>query len=305
VLSSFEYQRRLEKHALAISQQLEYPTVLAVQEIENAGVLHDLIFRPEIKIYYGALIEEGPDVRGIDLALLYRPDLVNVLEYHTYQGCTGLVDGLEPDGNDDPEHPQNALTCDRDGDGTLDGNRLFSRPPMVAHLRIKPMQGIGQVQDFWVIVCHLKSKVGDTSSLQYTLPRRIEQAQFVAGFVLQIRQTNPESQLVVLGDFNDFPDSQPLIQIQNTGLRGAMGLVERDSRYSYIYQGISQYLDNIYITPQLKLLPVKVEAIHINADYPYSFMTQSGTYIRSSDHDPVRVDFSLVVPQVFLPLVYR
>jgi len=305
VLSNQEYQRRLEKHALAISQPLEYPGLLAVQEVENANVLHDLIFRPEIKIYYESLIEEGPDVRGIDLALLYRPDLVTILETHSHQGCTGLLDGLEPDGNDDPERPTNVLTCDRNGDGVLDGNRLFSRPPLMTHLLLKPVQGTGPRLDFWVIVCHFKSKVGDTSSTQYTLPRRTEQAQFIVGLVQQIRQSYPQSQLVVLGDFNDYPSSPPLQLIRTSGVISAMGLVERESRYSYIYQGVSQYLDDIYFTQQLSLLPARVGAIHINADYPHSLINQSGTYIHSSDHDPVRLDFGYFDSKAFLPLVAR
>jgi hypothetical protein len=64
---------------------------------------------------------------------LYNAERVRLLSYEVRQGCTALVDGLGPDGNLDVTNPQNTITCDADGDGVLDGNRLFSRPPLLAH----------------------------------------------------------------------------------------------------------------------------------------------------------------------------
>ena len=199
VLTEYEYQRRLQKRALAIAEELTYPALLAVQEAENLAVLSDLIERPELEVRYELVHAEGLDVRGLDVALLYRPDLVNVLDTESAQGCTNLVDGFEPDGNGDPEIPQNALTCDRNGDGVLDGNRLFSRPPLVVHLwarlEISQNSSVSKAPlayyDFWVVVVHFKSKVGDSSTTAYTLPRRIEQAQFVASLARSIRELPP------------------------------------------------------------------------------------------------------------------
>jgi predicted extracellular nuclease len=310
VLSSSEYERRLQKRALVISQELQHPAVLALQEVENEIVLRDLLDRPEIQVGYDFVIEPGPDVRGLNVALLYRPDLATLLSAASRQGCTGLQDGMEPDGNGDPQEPQNELTCDRDGDGVLDGNRLFSRPPLVAHLlgRIDGGQ-VGSVSlasyDFWLVVVHLKSKVGDSSFTAFTLQRRLEQVDFVADLVQEIREGDPPGQIIVLGDFNDHPDSQPLAILAQRGLQSTSGMVARQERYTYIYRGISQTLDDILFFPNQLLAPAAVRSVHVNADYPYAFASLNGSVHRSSDHDPLLVDWVVVSPAAYFPLVRR
>ena len=302
VLSLPEYQRRLRKRALAIGQEMGAPAILALQEVENLTVLQDLVARPELQAAYNIVWQEGLDQRGLDVALLYRPDQVSLLSYQTRQGCTGLVDGLEPDGNDDPLSPQNTLTCDRDGDGLLDGNRLFSRPPLLVHLELRPTGAPGSLVDLWLVVCHFKSKVQDTSSIQYTLPRRLEQARFVAVLVAELLASHPATHLLVLGDLNDHPDSQPLAELFGRGLQNAMDWAESESRYTYIYRGISQTLDYVLVHPQPTWLPALVQAVHINADYPDTYLSDIDTPIRSSDHDPLVLTFASVKPSIYFPL---
>jgi len=305
LISLSEYQRRLRKHALAIGQEMGNPAILAVQEVENLTVLSDLVARPEMQAYYTMIWQEGIDRRGLDVALLYRTDQVNILGYQSRQGCTGLVDGIEPDGNDDLENPQNTLTCDQDGDGTLDGNRLFSRPPLVVHLLARPSGAPTPYVELWLIICHFKSKVQDTASVQYTLPRRLEQARFTASLADEILASNPLANVAVLGDLNDYPDSPPLTAILERGLQNAMNWAAAGQRYSYIYQGVSQTLDYVLVYPQPTLLAQAVGPIHINADYPDSYQRQSDTPLRSSDHDPIVVSFTPVSPTLYLPLALR
>jgi len=314
VLGYTEYQRRLQKRALVIGDELAHPALLAVQEVENANVLADLVARPEIQAAYQFLHQEGPDLRGIDVALLYRPDLITILVEQSRQQCTALVDGFEPDGNGDPENPQHTPTCDLNNDGILDGSRLFSRPPLVVHLLARPsnngsgasIDSIGEnFYDFWLILCHFKSKVGDSSTVEYTLPRRIEQAEFVAGLVQEIRLLSPDAGIMILGDLNDHPEAQPLRTLLSSGLANSFDLAAYQTRYTYIYQGISQTLDYILFTPQINLIPFFIQPIHINADYPYVYTGQSDSVYRSSDHDPLLVAFAPAVSTAFLPLILR
>jgi predicted extracellular nuclease len=108
-----------------------------------------------------------------------------------------------------------------------------------------------------------------------------------------------------MGDFNDYPSSLALITLKNTGLLSAMGGVEWFERYTYNYRGISQVLDDILFIPQLSLAPGAVEAVHINADFPYSFMGDINSFHRSSDHDPVVADFIPILASNYLPVVIR
>ncbi len=312
-----EYQRRLKKRAMAIHESLGEPDILAVQEVENITVTLDLLAREEIQAPYAAYLEEGPDSRGLDVALLYRTDRVRLLDAQSRQGCTSLVDGLGPDGNLDVQNPHNDLTCDLDGDGVLDGNRLFSRPPLVAHMEIcQPNCALqarfskASAEDtsaLWLIITHLKSKVQDTDQVAYTLPRRIEQARFVAALVDEIRVEYLLAQVVVLGDMNDHPDSQPLAVLESASLFNLMLSVERQSRYTYIYRGVSQVLDHVLFTATPGYIVQEVTPMHINADFPYTFWGDANTVHRSSDHDPVLVifawqDFSAIL---YLPFVAR
>ena len=304
VLSGPEYDRRLEKRARAIHEALGEPAILVVQEAENLNVLAALVDRPEIQADYRVLLVEGPDERGLDLALLYQADRVQVYEAQAPQACTALVDGLGPDGNGDVLNPQNDLTCDRDGDQVLDGNRLFSRPPLVAHLRLS-LPGATGDHDLWIIANHLKSKVEDGYTVQYTLPRRLEQAHFVAGLAQEIINAEPEASLVVLGDLNDYPDSQPLQELTSPGLENLALRSPRAQQYTYNHQGVSQTLDYILLRAQLPLAFHKFQAAPINADYPDSWRGNTSSLYRSSDHDPLWVEIVAIFPHVFLPMVAR
>ena len=313
-LTGTEYLRRLEKRALAIHEILDEPAFIAVQEAENVTVLLDLVARPEIQADYGVVLQDGPDRRGMDVALLYRRDQVQIIDYQARQGCTTLIDGLEPDGNGDVENPQSEITCDTDNDGTLDGNRLFSRPPLVVRAWVCRSGCPGTFQGepiyqgpfkIWLVVNHWKSKVEDTSTVQYTLPRRIEQAKYVAGLVQEILGVDSGANLIVLGDLNDHPNSQPLNSLASQGLQDLSPRVAKPGRYTYIYEGVSQILDYVLVCLQPSLFPGTVNPLHINTDFPYMYMNVADSFHRSSDHDLLQVDFIAMDYLRNFPLVFR
>lgn len=304
VLSGTEYLRRLRKLASGIHSGLGEPALIAVQEVENAIVLEDLISRAEIDAKYDFVWQDGPDQRGIDVALLYRKDRSQVLDAYPLQGCTSLVDGLGPDGNGEVLNPQNRITCDRDGDGVLDGNRLFSRPPLVVHLQVYATCGL-DASDIWVIVNHWKSRSEDTDELQYTLPRRLEQAKFTASRVREISQSVPGAKVIVLGDLNDYPGSQSLENLEAAGLEDLVANISPAQRYTYVYQGVSQVLDHILLSGSLHDQYLFTAPVHFNADYAEPYSRQEMNFIRSSDHDPILAWFGDFDERVFLPVIRK
>jgi len=308
--SAGEYQRQLEKLARTIHDGLGEPALIAVQEVENDTALQALVNRPELDVAYAFLWENGPDRRGIDLALLYDPERVVVLSAETRQGCTTLIDGLGPDGNLDVENPQNALTCDTDGDNVNDGNRLFSRPPLLAHVQLcdPACGGGGSTRQLWLVAVHLKSKSQDTDETEYTLPRRLEQTQFLAALYQEILAADPDAQVIVLGDFNDYLASQPLAVLADAGLVNLLLFVPREERYTFIYRGVSQTLDHVLVNPALLAAPGEglfPSVIHLNADYPASWENDASIPNRASDHDPVLVEVRALPYGVWLPLVVK
>jgi predicted extracellular nuclease len=303
VLNATEYHRKLEKLALTIHELLGEPAFLAVQEAENEIVLNHLLARSEIEADYGVAWLDSPDGRGIDVALLYRHDQVTVLDFELWQGCTTLLDGLGPDGDRDVQDPHNEITCDSDGDGVLDGNRLFSRPPLVVHLEVELSDH--ELLPIWVVVNHWKSKREDTSSQTFTAPRRLEQAQFVAELVKEIEDAQPGAAVIVLGDLNAYIDSQPLAVLQQVGLWNAMTGIDRASRYTYIYQGVSQVLDHVLVNAPLAINRITAKSVHVNADFPYIYRGFESIFYRGSDHDPVVAAMRYWQNHAYLPVIKR
>lgn len=80
-----KYAKKLHNMASVIRAMKEenkiWHAVLGVSEIENRHVLEDLVSQPEIAdANYRFVHYEGPDRRGVDVALLYRPNQFKVLE---------------------------------------------------------------------------------------------------------------------------------------------------------------------------------------------------------------------------------
>jgi len=179
-----------------------------------------------------------------------------------------LIDGLGPDGNQNVSYPENQTTCDRNNDGVLDGNRLFSRPPLIVYLNRLTEGEVLNTDALIVVVSHWKSKVEDTPWELYTLERRRQEAAFTAGLIQRLRAQSPHSPIFLAGDLNDFPNSPPLQEFQASGLVNLTLAADANTRYSYVYQGISQNPDYIFSESNKGWLLWKIEALHINADYP-------------------------------------
>jgi predicted extracellular nuclease len=87
---------------------------------------------------------------------------------------------------------------------------------------------------------------------------------------------------VVLGDLNDYQFS-PALAALRTGSASGHGLpiltdlistLPRDERYTYVFDGISEALDHILVTPFVR--GVRYQVVHVNAEYTD----------QTSDHDP-------------------
>ncbi len=277
LLDPDELALKLDKLAETIHDELREPTILGLQEVEKIELLEALAQRPEIQTRYGALLIQGPDGRGINVGLMYDRDRVEVLAHEQLQGCTTL----------DPNTGGPGVPCDSDGDGTMDGNLLFSRPPLLAHLSVRSAGGQGPTHEIWVIVAHFKSKRG---GVERTEPRRIEQAHFLADFVNEHLAQNPDARIIILGDLNDSFNSATINTLTDKSPLGNLwSQAPKETQYSFIFNGVAGVLDYVMITPRLASSFQSIEPVHTNADYPHSWTEVPDTGRRSSDHDAVLV----------------
>ncbi len=79
------YKQKLANMASVIraiaDDNRKFPTVMGLAEIENRHVLEDLVCEKDIlSANYQIVHYDSPDKRGIDVALLYRPDQFEVLD---------------------------------------------------------------------------------------------------------------------------------------------------------------------------------------------------------------------------------
>jgi hypothetical protein len=78
------YEKKIASLYKAISAAGEWepPAVAAFCEIENRNILEDLIFGTYLSKYnWGIVHEDSPDPRGIDVCLIYRKELAEVIDY--------------------------------------------------------------------------------------------------------------------------------------------------------------------------------------------------------------------------------
>ncbi|MER6622778.1 MULTISPECIES: endonuclease/exonuclease/phosphatase family protein [unclassified Streptomyces] len=135
-----------------------------------------------------------------------------------------------------------------------------------------------------VIANHFASKGGDQGlTSQYQPPARSSetqrhlQAKAVHDFTAKILKTQKNADVVALGDINDFEFSETTEILEGEGvLWSAIKSLPRSERYSYVYQGNSQALDQILISPSVRRGAFTYDSVHINAEF----------HDQISDHDP-------------------
>ncbi|MDT9681381.1 endonuclease/exonuclease/phosphatase family protein [Streptomyces sp. TRM76323] len=133
-----------------------------------------------------------------------------------------------------------------------------------------------------VVANHFGSKGGDESITSHRQPpnrssevKRVQQAKVVNAFVKDVLAVQRNADVVVLGDINDFEFSATTRALTDGGaLRAAVTSLPRSERYSYVFQGNSQVLDQILISPGIRRFAY--DSVHINAEFAD----------QNSDHDP-------------------
>ncbi|MER8066778.1 endonuclease/exonuclease/phosphatase family protein [Streptomyces sp. NPDC094034] len=150
-----------------------------------------------------------------------------------------------------------------------------SRKPLVGEFTF-------QGQQVFVIGNHFNSKGGDQPMHGVFQPpvlgsetQRVSQAQEVNKFVGSLLLKDIKAKVVVLGDMNDYQFSKPLATLTKGGiLTDLINTLPKNERYSYVYDGNSQTLDHILVSPGIK--KPGYEVIHINSEFSD----------QTSDHDP-------------------
>jgi predicted extracellular nuclease len=164
------YQTKLDRIGEVV-EALEYPALVGLAEIENDSVLAELVASERLAGQrYAHLSFDSPDLRGIDVGLLYRSD-VFTLERDTFFRID-FPAWLEPEG-----YTSRDLLYAR-----LDSGEAFG--------------------SFHCFVVHWPSRRGGEVESEH---RRLWVAQRLRRLVDELLNFDQEAKVIIMGDFNDEP----------------------------------------------------------------------------------------------------
>ncbi len=173
-----KYAKKLHNMASVIRAMKDenkvWHALLGVSEIENRHVLEDLVSQPEIaEANYQIVHYDGPDRRGVDVALLYRPNQFKVLESKS----------IPFDFNSSIEFSLN------------EEEKAYFRTRDI--LMVRGMLGN---EMFAVFVAHLPSRIGGKGS-----DLRSRGGEIMYQESMKLMEAYPDIKIVAMGDMNDNP----------------------------------------------------------------------------------------------------
>ncbi len=259
----------------------EPPAIIGLCEIENRFVLNKLIYDTPLKKFgYKVIHEESPDKRGIDVAMLYRPDLFTPL----FHSVTGI------------RFPFDTSSRTRD---------------------ILYVKGLVYGDTIHFFVNHWPSKYG---GLMGTEPKRAYVAEVLKSQTDSLFNISDSVKIFIMGDFNDQPEDESIskylnalsdtTQVKSKELYNLMsGLFTRQKTGTHKYQGRWEILDQFIVSGSLLMrkngVSVSTSGAHIyhpgyllEKDEKYTgekpFRSFAGMKYNGgfSDHLPVYVDLN-------------
>ena len=217
ILSCGEQQvtNRLSEGGVNNGKSWQLPDMVALCEVENDSVLHDLTRRSLLRnACYEYVMTNSPDERGIDVALMYSPYSFRLIDSHSVR--VNPIKGMRP--------TRDILYA---SGVTASGDTLH------------------------VIVAHLPSRRGGE---KYSRPFRMAAARQVAAVIDSIyNNVSVEAKIIVAGDFNDYSYSESLQLLRSKRMvevsQGAKG--RNGAEGTYRYQGQWGSLDHILASRNL------------------------------------------------------
>lgn len=195
--TSKKYHQKLQNLSRVLfeigsSENSNSPTFIGCSEIENRGVLEDLIQESKIiNIDYGIIHFDSPDKRGIDVALLFqkkyfRPTNYTNIPLYVYKDQVktmqnNKIELVEKTDDDFEISPQN--------------NRVFTRDQLL-------VTGFLEGEEINIIVNHWPSRSGGEKK---TSPFREAAGVLNRKIIDSLQRINPNAKVITLGDLNDGP----------------------------------------------------------------------------------------------------
>jgi len=214
------YWKKMDKIGLVISQIGESsssrpPAVIGVAEVENKQVLQDLVNCKWLnKFNYRYVHYTSMDKRGVDVALLYRPEILSFKNSKTYKIELRDHQGVEN----------------------------YTRDILL-------VEGIINSESIYFLINHWPSR---RDGVPISEPKRMYAASTVKDIVIDIKDKEPKAKIVVMGDFNDNPSNNSLRYLENKlQLYNPMARLKSFTKGSLNYGGQWNLFDQILFSNNL------------------------------------------------------
>ncbi len=150
------------------------PAIVGIAEVENASVVQDLVDAAPLRNRRLQFVHhDSPDLRGIDVALLYDPEQYEVLSVRNHRLVL----------TDNPDFLTRDQMCVT---GLLDGDSLS------------------------VIINHLPSRLGGQEESE---PMRVAAALLTRHIADSLLALNPRQGIIIMGDLNDDPQNRSVAEV--------------------------------------------------------------------------------------------
>lgn len=200
------------------------PDVIGLCEIENRGVLTDLVNHPNLRDkQYGIVHVDSPDERGIDVALLYKKAAFLPVAFQSRRLL--LFDAA--------------------------GHRDYTRDQLV-------VSGMLDNESWYFIVNHWPSRSGGTFRSE---PNRIAAARLTRRIIDSIQRLDPEARIISMGDLNDDPRDVSIKKVLRTqkmskpldsvSLVNPMEILYRNGQGTLAYRDTWNLFDQFLFTPNV------------------------------------------------------
>jgi hypothetical protein len=253
--TSAKYKQKIHNLAKVLSQigtgenTQNSPTLIGGAEIENQGVLEDLVKDPQlINSDYGIVHYESPDKRGIDVALLYQKkhfqpvSSVNIpLLIYNKSANTKEKDSKE---TAEDKADSDKIEVDK-------GDRVYTRDILL-------VTGFLDGDEVNVIVNHWPSRSGGEKK---SSPFREQAGRMDRKIMDSIYKVNPNAKIINMGDLNDGTYNKSVkegvgaklkkSEVKEFGVYNPFEQMAKDGHASLFYRDAGDIFDQIMVSETL------------------------------------------------------
>ncbi len=300
--TSEKYKQKLENLSKVImqigtnDQQKEAPTLIGCAEIENRGVLEDLVKHPNIKNEdYGIVHFDSPDKRGIDVGFLYKK------KYFKPTSFINIPLIIYKGNNNEKDKETEEDKADKDKIEITTDNRIYTRDILL-------VTGFLDGEEVNVLVNHWPSRSGGEKK---SSPFREAAGRLARKTMDSIYKINPKAKIILMGDLNDGTYNKSVkvgvgaklkkSEVQPFGVFNPFEQMAKDGNATLFYRDSGDIFDQIMVSETLIKedhstyqywkagiynKPFMIEKFGRYAGYP---LRHSENEIGYSDHFPVYI----------------